>query len=169
MSFQPEVRMKNYIVASSLIVAVLGGSARVGIAADDPAFIRITPGQLRWQEVPGGHGVQQAVLFGNPDKPGTYVVRVKFPPYVVDNPHWHPNARFVTVIEGTWYTGIGDTFDFAKAVPLKPGSFMLHPAKAAHWDGSGGSETVIVQIMGEGPATTTQVDPSKPFWIEAPH
>ena len=60
-------------------------------------------------------------------------------------------------------------FDFAKAVPLKPGSFMLHPAKATHWDGSGGAEAVIVQIMGEGPATTTQVDPSKPFWMTVPH
>jgi hypothetical protein len=26
-----------------------------------------------------------------------------------------------------------------------------------------------VQIIGEGPAATTQVDPSKPFWMEVPH
>jgi hypothetical protein len=46
---------------------------------------------------------------------------------------------------------------------------MLHPAKAAHWDGSGGDETVIVQVIGEGPATATPVDSARPFWIEAPH
>jgi hypothetical protein len=45
---------------------------------------------------------------------------------------------------------------------------MMHPAKAAHWDGSAGNETVIVQIIGEGPATTTPVDPTQPFWIEVP-
>ena len=46
---------------------------------------------------------------------------------------------------------------------------MMHPAKATHWDGSAGAEAVIVQIIGEGPGTTTQVDPSKPFWMEVPH
>jgi hypothetical protein len=43
---------------------------------------------------------------------------------------------------------------------------MLHPAKPAHWDGSGGDETVIVQVIGEGPATATPVDSARPFWIE---
>jgi quercetin dioxygenase-like cupin family protein len=140
-----------------------------GMAKDTPEFIRIQPVDLTWQEIPSGHGVKQAVLFGDPSKAGFYVMRVRFPPYTVDVPHWHPNARYVTVIEGTWYTGTGDAFDFSKAVPLKAGSFMIHPAKASHWDGSGGPETVVVQIMGEGPATTTQVDPSKPFWMDVPH
>jgi hypothetical protein len=87
----------------------------------------------------------------------------------MDRPHWHPNARYVTVLEGTWYAGTGNTFDVAHAVPMPPGSFMLHPAKAVHWDGSGGNETVIVQIVGEGPGESTPVDPTKPFWIEVPH
>ena len=39
---------------------------------------------------------------------------------------------------------------------------MMHPAKASHWDGSAGNETVIVQIMGEGPADATLVDPRSP-------
>jgi quercetin dioxygenase-like cupin family protein len=140
-----------------------------GVARDTPGFVRIVPAELHWQEVPDGHGVQQAILLGDPNKPGTYVIRLKFPPHIMDVPHRHPNARYVTVLEGTWYTGTGDTFDFSRAVPLKAGSFMLHPAKAAHWDGSGGNETVVVQIIGEGPATTTQLDPEKAFWMEVPH
>lgn len=107
-----------------------------------------------------------AAALGDPDKPGIYVIRAKFPPHVMDNPHWHPNARYVTVLEGTWYTGTGGTFDLARAVPLKPGSIMMHPAKAPHWDGSAGNETVIVQIIGEGPAGTTPIDPKQPFWID---
>jgi quercetin dioxygenase-like cupin family protein len=93
-----------------------------------------------------------------------YVVRVKFPPHVMDAPHWHPNARYVTVLEGTWYAGTGNTFDVAKAVPLTAGSFMLHPAQAVHWDGSAGSEPVVVEIIGEGPAQTIQVDAKEPKW-----
>jgi quercetin dioxygenase-like cupin family protein len=156
-------------VASCLtIVGVLAISAS-GIAKDATGFIRIAPSDIKWHDVPGGHGVQQATLLGDPNKPGIYVIRVKFPPHIMDVPHSHPNARYVTVLEGTWYAGTGDTFDFAQAIPLKPGSVMLHPAKASHWDGSGGAETVIVQIIGEGPATTTQVEPNKAFWFEVAH
>jgi Cupin len=143
-------------------------AALMGVAKDDPGFVRISPDEVHWQDVPGGHGAQQAKLLGDPDRPGLYVVRAKFPPYVMDRPHWHPNARYVTVLQGTWYTGTGDSFDLARAVPMKPGSIMMHPAKASHWDGSAGNETVIVQIMGEGPATTTPVDPAQPFWVEVP-
>jgi quercetin dioxygenase-like cupin family protein len=170
-SYREATMSKNYFrsVASCVVMAGIVAAAVNGAANDDPGFIRIAPADVHWQAIPGGHGVQQAVLFGDPTKPGTYVVRIKFPPHIVDNPHWHPNARYVTVLQGTWYTGTGDSFDFARAVPLKPGSFMLHPAKASHWDGSGGDETVIVQVIGEGPATATPVDPAKPFWIEAPH
>lgn len=155
--------------ASCMAAAAILSVAASGIAKDSPDFVRIAPADLTWHDVAGGHGVQQAVLLGDPSKPGIYVIRVRFPPHIMDVPHWHPNARYVTVLEGTWYTGTGDTFDLTRAVPLKPGSLMLHPARAAHWDGSGGAETVIVQIIGEGPATTTQVDPSKAFWLDVSH
>jgi len=46
---------------------------------------------------------------------------------------------------------------------------MMHPAKAVHWDGSASDETVIVQIIGEGPGDSTPVDATKSFWIEVPH
>jgi quercetin dioxygenase-like cupin family protein len=145
-----------------LLGVVVSGSA--GVAKDEPDFVRITSAEVRWRDVPDSHGVQQAILFGDPKKPGLYVVRVKFPPHVMDAPHWHPNARYVTVLEGTWYAGTGNAVDPAKSVPLKAGSFMLHPAKAVHWDGSVGDEPVIVQIIGEGPAQTVQVDPKEPMW-----
>jgi hypothetical protein len=163
------MRTQHFCALASYLVVTAVCGAVSGIARDNPDFVRITPAQIRWQDIPNGHGVQQATLLGDPEKPGIYVIRVKFPPYIMDVPHWHPNARYVTVLEGTWYTGTGDTFDLSRAVPLKPGSVMLHPAKATHWDGSGSAEPVIVQIIGEGPATTTQVDPSKAFWVEVPH
>jgi hypothetical protein len=156
------------VLALSVFVTVLAAAVS-GMPTDGAGFIRITPAEVHWQDIPGGHGAQQAILLGEPDKAGIYVIRAKFPPYVMDRPHWHPNARYVTVLEGTWYTGTGDTFDPARAVPLKPGSVMMHPAKAAPWDGSDSAETVIVQIVGEGPAGTTPIDPAKPFWIELPH
>jgi len=49
-------------------------------------------------------------------------------------------------------------------VLLKAGSFMLHPAKTVHWDGSAGDEPFIVQIIGMGPAQTVQVDAKQSMW-----
>jgi len=86
----------------------------------------------------------------------------------MDRPHWHPNDRHVTVIKGTWFTGTGGTFDPKQAVPLKAGSYMLHPAHALHWDGSNSDEEVIVQVVGIGPADTVQADPTQPFWVQLP-
>lgn len=151
------------LTACLISAGIIGSTV---LAGDDPQFVRITPEEVRWQDIPDGHGAQIATLQGDPDRPGMYVIRVKFPPHLMDSPHWHPHARYVTVLQGTWYAGTGDTFDLAKAVPMKPGSFMFHPAKAPHWDGSAGEETVIVQIIGEGPGTTTPVDPKRPAWIE---
>ena len=48
-------------------------------------------------------------------------------------------------------------FDPGKTVPLKPGSFMKHPAGTNHYDGAK-DEEVTVQIFGIGPSATTPVD-----------
>jgi quercetin dioxygenase-like cupin family protein len=129
------------------------------LAADHaPDFIRLTPEQIPFKNP---SGFEQTVLFGDPMKPGLYVVRVRFPPGIHSNPHYHSQDRHVTVIKGVWYMGTGDTADITKAVPLKAGSYAFHPAHGTHWDGAGADET-IVQIMGMGPVETVQVDPKQP-------
>ena len=156
------------IVSACLICgAVLGGASdgRGDSAAD---FVRVTPEQVHWQDLPGGHGAQIATIAGDPSGHGVYVQRVRFPPHVMDRPHWHPNDRYITVISGTWFTGTGATFDPAHAVPLKPGSYMFHPAGALHWDGSNSDEEVVVQVFGVGPVETVQADPAQPFWVQLP-
>jgi hypothetical protein len=154
--------MRHILFPASLLAI----GALAAEPAATPQFVRVAPLDVRWHEIPDSHGVQMATLVGDPDKPGLYVIRVKFPPHVMDVPHWHPNARYVTVLEGTWYTGTGASFDLARVVPLPPGSLMVHPARAPHWDGSASAESVTVQIIGDGPGSTTQVDPKKPFWVE---
>jgi hypothetical protein len=131
-------------MASLVCGIVPAGGADHG-AGGQPAFVRLTADQIRWEDVPDGFGAQVATLAGDPSGHGLYVQRVRFPPHVMDRPHWHPNDRHVTVIKGTWYTGTGATFAPAQAVPLEAGSYMLHPAKALHWDGSNDDAEVIVQ------------------------
>ena len=145
----------------------LAGLLFLGPAAlaetDAKGFVRIKPDEVQWKS-PFGIGASMAVLAGDPSKPGVYVVRVKFPPHTFSRPHFHPEDRYVVVLQGTWYTGTGETFDPDKAVPLKPSGFMMHPAKAVHWDGAK-DEEVILQITGYGPSGTVPVEPADNMFI----
>jgi len=149
-----------------VICATALSSASDQNPASAVSFVRLTPDQVRWQDVPESHGVQIATIAGDPSGHGLYVQRVRFPPHVMDRPHWHPNDRYITVLKGTWSTGTGPTFDPKHTVPLKSGSYMFHPARALHWDGSNSDEEVIVQVFGLGPVETTAADPSQPFWVQ---
>ena len=113
------------------------------------------PDQIKWGPVtPAGN--QQAVLFGDPTKPGLYGVLTKWTAgNHFSKPHFHPNDRFITVISGTWWVGSGPNWDPANAsVPLPAGSFVTHYGKQVHWDGAKDVDAVLL-IVGDGPATTT--------------
>jgi quercetin dioxygenase-like cupin family protein len=125
---------------------------------DATGFVIVRPEEIRWQSSPALPGLQTATIQGDPSKPGLYVLRVKFPPGVMTRPHTHNEDRYVTVVQGTWWVGTGSDFAPEKTQPLKAGSFMKHPAGAAHFDGAK-NEEVIVQIVGMGVAGTTLLKP----------
>ena len=113
------------------------------------------PNQITWTTDP--MGAQSAVMLGDPSKPGLYIILVKWTPHHMSHPHWHPNARYITVLSGTWWVGTGPKFDPESTVPIPAGSFVTHFAKQIHYDGAKDEEAVI-QIVGEGPATATPAE-----------
>lgn len=139
--------------------AILGGT-RAHAADDGPHFIRVTPEQVQWHTDADGSGVQRAVISGDPSQPGLYVIRVRFPAGLMSRNHYHREDRHVVVLQGTWHTGTGDVFDPDDTVPLGPGSYMMHPAGAHHFDGAK-DEDVIVQIIGQGPSETIRLRPEE--------
>lgn len=145
--------------------AAAGGRDSSDTAPIEAAFATLAADDLVWREIPGGLGAQAATLFGSQGKPGLYVVRVRFPPHVMDTPHSHTADRHVTVLEGTWVIGTGSAFDPEAADALAPGSVMFHPAGGVHWDGAAGAEAVVVQIVGMGPVATVPADPEAPRWV----
>jgi len=135
---------------------ILAGLTMMSTAGElDPkAVVYKLPDQINWGPVtPNGN--QQAILFGDPTKPGLYGVMTK---WLAGNhfsrPHFHPNDRFITVLSGTWWVGSGPEFDPNASVPMPAGSFVTHFAKQVHWDGAKDTDAVLL-IVGEGPATTT--------------
>jgi hypothetical protein len=61
-----------------------------------------TPSEIKWVRNAAGTN-ESAVLFGDPSKPGPYVVRLKWLPGNMSRPHFHPNDRFFVVLSGTWW------------------------------------------------------------------
>ena len=110
-------KFKGVIAGISVLVLAVG----IAPAGQTDAFIRITPEQVPFKSATDAQPVQ-AVLFGDPSKPGLYVLRVRFPPGTHSNPHCHSQDRHVTVIKGVWWMGVGEKLDFKKTSPLKAGS-----------------------------------------------
>jgi len=137
------------------------GCGVAGAAELNPAAIAIKfADQIKWRDPLGNAGVNQAVLHGDPTKPGLYMVMNKFKPGNFSKPHFHPNDRFITVISGTWWVGTGSKWDKDATVAVKAGGAVTHFAKQVHYDGAKDEEAVLL-IVGEGPATLTLVEEAK--------
>lgn len=105
-------------------------------------------------------GMQEAVLYGNPDKAGFFVVRLKAGPNWSFPVHYHPTQENVTVISGTLYAGIGAKFDKSKASAFPAGSFVSMPANLKHYAFTK-STGVVLQIDGMGPEKNMMVKGGK--------
>src|SRR5262245_18298669 len=141
----------------SLVLAALGTvlvalPARAG-DIDRSAVDWKTPSEIKWVRNAAGTN-EQAVLFGDPAKPGPYVVRFRWFPRNMSRPHCRPNDRFFAVLSGRWWMGTVETFDPDNTVPASAGSYVIHYGGKVHYDGAKGEETVI-QVWGIGPATAT--------------
>jgi quercetin dioxygenase-like cupin family protein len=152
--------MKVLHPAFAFALGIAASTAVPAMAQAPAGFVYLAPEKVPFKS-PLGVGPQQAVIFGDPSKPGVYVTRVHFPPGFHSNPHFHSQDRHATVIKGVWWNGTGEELDFNKARPVTAGSYVLHPAGAVHWDGAGDEET-IVQIVGVGPVETTPVGKPEP-------
>ena len=113
------------------------------------------PKQMTWHTT--ASGANEAVVYGDPEKPGLYIILVKWAPHKMSHPHFHPNDRLVTVLSGTWWIGSGPKYDPASTVPMPPGSFVTHFAKQIHYDGAKDEECML-EIVGQGPATSTPAE-----------
>ena len=148
-------RVGRCLALSILFAATLS----LGYAAElnPAAVIYKMPDQIPWGPV-DARGAQSAVVVGDPNKPGFYMVYNKWTQgNHFSRPHFHPNDRYIVVLQGTWWVGSGPKFDPATTTPMPAGSFVTHFGKQVHWDGAKDEDAVLL-IMGEGPATSTAAE-----------
>ncbi|HYH67332.1 MAG TPA: cupin domain-containing protein [Urbifossiella sp.] len=120
----------------------------------------VTPADLKWVDGPASlpKGAKTVVLEGDPTKAGEFVLRVKLPDGMKIMPHTHPKDERVTVLSGTLYLGMGDTFDETKAKAMPAGSYGRTGAGMKHF-GFVKGETVL-QLHGTGPWAVVYLNPA---------
>jgi quercetin dioxygenase-like cupin family protein len=151
------IQFKKHVLPG--VAALLFGAATLAHAQTDAqGFIRVAPENIVFKDA--GNGVKFATIYGDPSKPGPYVIRVIFPVGIMSSPHFHSEERHVVVVKGTWFTGTDDKWDPSTAIGLPAGSYMYHPAGGVHFDGALKDE-VTVQIVGVGPSKTTFLYPKE--------
>ncbi len=148
--------MRSFRRTGIAVFAALACAVAVAADIDRDAVDFTTPDNVRWLKNPTGTNAQ-AVLFGDPSKPGPYVARIKWFPGNMSRPHFHQNDRFFAVISGTWWMGTGEKFDLESTVAAPAGSYVIHRAGKVHYDGAKDGE-VVIQVWGMGPATAIPVE-----------
>src|SRR5687768_8468794 len=90
----------------SMVLASTGAS--VLMLSKPVGFVAVKPDNVQW--IANSHvlGVQAAVLLGNPEQAGPFIVRVKLPASIRIEPHTHREARTYTILEGEWKLGFGE-------------------------------------------------------------
>jgi quercetin dioxygenase-like cupin family protein len=120
------------LLLMSLIFMVKGVSVEVD--SSKHVNYQISPEQLNWVSIPAlPKEIKVAVLYGNPDKDGALVIRIKAPAGSKIAPHWHPIDENITVLSGSINLGKGDKFEKQNNIRLDEGGFANIPAKHHHF------------------------------------
>jgi quercetin dioxygenase-like cupin family protein len=98
-----------------------------------------------------------AVLIGDPQQAGPYVIRVHLPMGTRMMPHKHSEDRIYTVISGVFYIGLGEEFDESRLQAFAPGSVIVLPGDQPHFHWAKSGE-YITQVSAIGPLGLEYVD-----------
>lgn len=145
--------MKNSKIVAASAALALGVLVTAAALAADPVLeghISITPSDIKWADASLGPGTQIAVLEGDPKLAAPFTMRLKVPPNSKIHTHTHPVFERVTVMSGTFYLGIGEEFDSAKAKAYPTGSVTMMPPGMPMFAYTT-DEEAILQLHGTGP------------------
>ena len=168
------MRFTKMMILSAAIATVVGAAVLAGVVRaqgakatindpagplPDPTHIpMVLPKDIKWTGQEGRQ--QQAVLFGDPSKPGLYGVIIKWYPGNFSQPHFHDQERYAYVISGTWWVSTSNVYDEKTTYPVHAGTVAIDRANTVHWDGArvGEKEPAVLELVGMGPVKTIQVD-----------
>jgi quercetin dioxygenase-like cupin family protein len=117
------------------------------------------PSDIAWVQRRTSPDVFYAGIYSDPARPGPYAFRVRAQAGHRLAPHTHPDERTVTVLSGTYWSGVGEVFADDKLQAFPAGSFYVIPAGVAHFSAVLDGE-VEFQEAGVGPSAHDLVMPA---------
>jgi hypothetical protein len=152
---------------AGLLLEFASGEAQAGPIDPNQTFV-VQPNEIKfepWQGLPAGSG-EMAMMYGDLNKPGPYLVLMRWNPSWFSAPHSYRTDRICVVVSGTWWVNSGEDFTPVQAVPVRAGGFVLRHARTWHYDGvpAEGKEPVTVAVFGLGPVDIQLADPKQPTW-----
>ena len=158
---------RRTFLLSSMMLALTAGRGEASPIDPAQTFV-LQRDQIKfapWGSLPPGSG-EIARLYGDIDKPGPYLVLMKWNPGWFSAPHNYATDRICVVVSGTWWVNSGADFDPRNAEPVSTAGFVERKARTFHYDGvpSGVQEPVVVAVFGVGPVDIELADPRLPSW-----
>jgi hypothetical protein len=166
----------EYLTRRALLLGMLLGGLQfvasgttAQASAINPSETQITlPDAIKWTTWSGAppHGGEMAPLYGGLDKPGIYLVLMKWYPGYMSAPHSYATDRLSLVLSGTWWVNSGADFVPDNTVPVPAGGFVRRVADTPHYDGvkRGAKQPAVIALFGIAPVQLKLVDPGKRSW-----
>jgi hypothetical protein len=107
------------------------------------------------------HSGEMATLYGGLDKPGPYLVLMKWYPGYMSAPHTYATDRLSLVLSGSLWVNRRADFDPDNTVPVAAGRFVRRIARTPHYDANGPG---AIGIFGIAPVQFELVDSGRPAW-----
>ena len=155
------------LAMAPLLSAFAADLAEAGPIDQHETFV-LLPDEIRfqaWNNLPPGSG-EMAKLYGDFDKPGPYLVLMKWNPGWFSAPHNYRTDRICMVVSGTWWVNSGADFTPRQAVPVPAGGYVLRHARTWHYDGvsADAKEPAVIAVFGIGAVDIRLADPARPSW-----
>jgi quercetin dioxygenase-like cupin family protein len=148
---------------AALLVLSLGLLIPLRASSDTPGaegHTMVFPNKIEWKDAPPAlpPGAKTAVLEGDPSKAGPFTMRIQMPKGYKIQPHTHPAAEHVTVLQGKFQMGLGDKWDDKALHDIPVGGFAVMQVGTKHFAGC--RQACTVQLHGMGPWGITYVNPA---------
>jgi hypothetical protein len=151
--------MHLYQACRSLLTAALATGLIAG-----PSFAQqsgtgmnaVIPGDtklidMKWEKAasPMPFGMRVLLVYGDPNKAGPYIYRIRVPTAYRIPPHKYSDDRVVTILKGKWWHGDGDRYDPFQMDEYGPGTTYVTKAGVPHFDFA--RTEVVLEVVGMGP------------------
>jgi quercetin dioxygenase-like cupin family protein len=160
--------IRKLLFVSAVAVAVTATAfaqplGKSGTAKETPGpteSVMAKPPEIKWNPGPPSlpAGSEIAVLSGDPKAEGPFVMRLRLPAKYKIPPHWHPAHEHVTVIEGGFWLGHGETWNDKSLKELGPGGFAMMPPKHSHFVAT--KKKTVIQVHAWGPWAIHYINPA---------